>query len=88
MTVSNTVFAVFSGTGVILSIIPLWWHLKSWNMHVATCMYMIWTAITCLVYFVDSIVWSGNAINWAPVWCDIGTLGYPLTSLLPLTPYI
>ena len=38
-----------------------------------TCVYMIWTALACLVHFVDSIVWSGNAINWAPVWCDIGT---------------
>jgi len=69
MTVSNTAFTVFSGIGVIISLIPLPWHLESAN--VGTCMYMIWTALACLVHFVDSIVWSGNAINWAPVWCDI-----------------
>lgn len=66
MTASNTAFTVFSGIGVVLSIIPLWWH-----RNIATCMYMIWTALACLVYFVDSIVWSGNTVNWAPVWCDI-----------------
>jgi pheromone a factor receptor len=69
MTASNTAFTVFSAIGLVLSLIPLRWHLESWN--VGTCMYMIWTALGCLVYFVDSIVWSGNSINWAPAWCDI-----------------
>jgi pheromone a factor receptor len=41
--------------------------------HTGTCLYMIWTALACLVFFVDSIVWSGNAIDWAPAWCDIST---------------
>jgi len=71
MTASNTVFSVFSGIGFFLAVVPLYWHLEAWN--VGTCMYMIWTALACLVSFVDSIVWNGNAINWAPVWCDIGT---------------
>jgi len=69
MTASNTAFTVFSAIGFVLSIVPLYWHLEAWN--VGTCMYMIWTAIACLVHCVNSIVWSGNAINWAPVWCDI-----------------
>jgi pheromone a factor receptor len=69
MTASNTAYTVFSGIGFFLVVVPLYWHLESWN--VGTCMYMIWTALACLVHFVDSIVWSGNAINWAPVWCDI-----------------
>jgi pheromone a factor receptor len=69
MSASNTAFTVFSGIGFILSVVPLYWHLESWN--VGTCMYMIWTAVACLVHFVNSIVWSGNAINWAPAWCDI-----------------
>lgn len=69
MTALNRAFSVFSGIGFILSVVPLWWHLESWN--VGTCMYMIWTAIGCLVHFVDSILWNGNAVNWAPVWCDI-----------------
>jgi pheromone a factor receptor len=67
----NTVFSVFSGIGFIISVVPLYWHLETWN--VGTCMYMIWTALACLVHFVDSILWNGNAINWAPVWCDIAS---------------
>ena len=73
MTAVNTAFSVFSGIGFILSVVPLWWHLESWN--VGTCMYMVWTALACLVHFVDSVVWAGNAVNWAPGWCDIGTFG-------------
>jgi len=69
MTVSNTVFTVFSGIGFIISLIPLSWHLEAQN--VGTCLYMIWTALACLTYFINSIVWSGNVMNWAPVWCDI-----------------
>jgi pheromone a factor receptor len=69
MPASNTVFTVFSGLGFILSIVPLYWHLEAWN--VGTCMYMVWTALACLVRCVNSIVWNGNAVNWAPVWCDI-----------------
>ena len=74
MTAVNSAYTVFSGIGVVISLVPLWWHLESWN--VGTCMYMIWTALGCLVHFVDSIVWSGNAINWAPVWCDISAFRF------------
>ncbi|THH04132.1 hypothetical protein EW145_g5746 [Phellinidium pouzarii] len=34
---------------------------------------MIWTAIACINQFVNAIVWRDNAINWAPVWCDISS---------------
>ncbi|TDL15950.1 STE3-domain-containing protein [Rickenella mellea] len=34
-------------------------------------MYMIWTASSCLIMFVNSIVWHNNAIDKAPIWCDI-----------------
>jgi pheromone a factor receptor len=32
---------------------------------------MIWTSLACLVFFIDSIIWSGNMIDWSPTWCDI-----------------
>lgn len=83
MTASNTAFTVFSAIGLVLSLIPLWWHLESWN--VGTCMFMIWTALTCLVFFVDSIAWSGNIINWTPVWCDIGEFRNPFIQFSYLT---
>ena len=80
MTVSNTVFTVFSGIGLTLSVIPLLWHLGSRN--VGTCMYAVWTALACLVYFVNSIIWDGNTVNRAPVWCDICTSRYPFARFL------
>jgi hypothetical protein len=27
---------------------------------------MIWTALACLTLFINSIVWSGNMIDWSP----------------------
>ena len=76
MTVSNTAFTVFSGIGFIISLIPLSWHLEAQN--VGTCLYLIWTALACLTYFINSIIWSGNTTNWAPVWCDISMFIHPL----------
>ncbi|KAJ3518134.1 hypothetical protein NLJ89_g68 [Agrocybe chaxingu] len=32
---------------------------------------MAWTGLTALVLFINSVIWNDNAINWAPVWCDI-----------------
>jgi pheromone a factor receptor len=54
---------------MILVLIPLPWHMQAWNT--GTVMYMLWTAVGLLNQFVNSIVWKDNAINWAPVWCDI-----------------
>jgi pheromone a factor receptor len=34
---------------------------------------MFWCGLGCLNMFINSIVWNGNAINWAPVWCDISS---------------
>jgi len=41
----------------------------AWNT--GTCLYMAWAGLACLNQFINSIVWKGNVINWAPVWCDI-----------------
>ena len=32
---------------------------------------MLWTGLACLDLFINSVIWTGNTINWAPVWCDI-----------------
>jgi len=34
---------------------------------------MFWVGLSCLTFFVNSIVWDGNVFNWAPVWCDISS---------------
>ncbi|KAF5381864.1 hypothetical protein D9757_008343 [Collybiopsis confluens] len=67
----NWVFSMFAFIGFVLSMIPLPWHLEAWNT--GTCLYMIWTGLACLNQFINSIIWTGNVINWAPVWCDIST---------------
>ena len=82
MIASTTVFLVFAGIGLFISVVPLYWHLKARN--VGTCMFMIWAALGCLVGFVNSIVWTGNTVNWAPAWCDFGTYIYPSAQSLPL----
>lgn len=32
---------------------------------------MAWTGLSCLVFFINSIIWNNNIVNRAPVWCDI-----------------
>ncbi|KIM42056.1 hypothetical protein M413DRAFT_445228 [Hebeloma cylindrosporum] len=86
MTYPNAVFSVFAFTGFLMCSIPFPWHLEAWNT--GTCLYMAWTGLACLVQFINSVVWHGNAINWAPIWCDISTkiiigtsFGIPAASL-------
>ncbi|KAF8239202.1 STE3-domain-containing protein [Tricholoma matsutake] len=82
----NWTFSMFSFIGFILCCIPFPWQLAAWNT--GTCLFMAWTGLACLNSFVNSIVWNGNVINWAPVWCDISARIYiginvaiPATSL-------
>ncbi|KAJ3914768.1 pheromone receptor [Lentinula edodes] len=79
-------FPVLAFIGFILCAIPLSWHLQAWNS--GTCAFMIWTGLTCLVTCVNSIVWAENALNVAPVWCDISaqivlgaSVGIPASTL-------
>ncbi|KDQ50778.1 hypothetical protein JAAARDRAFT_141333 [Jaapia argillacea MUCL 33604] len=74
MGVSSTVnlaYTVFAFFGFVLAAVPIYWQLEVWN--VGACSYLAWTAIQCLIVFVNTIVWRDNVINWAPVWCDIST---------------
>ncbi|KAG1751804.1 putative fungal pheromone GPCR, STE3-type [Suillus lakei] len=77
---------VVSFLGFFLVLIPFPWHLQAWNA--GTCVYMLWGAISCLIQFVNSIIWRSNALNVAPVWCDISTklligasIGIPASAL-------
>ncbi|KAL1742311.1 mating pheromone receptor Bbr2 [Schizophyllum fasciatum] len=64
-------FPIFAFLGFVLSLVPLPWHIQAWNS--GTCAYMLWTATACLLSFVNAIVWRGNALNVAPIWCDISS---------------
>ncbi|KAG1796922.1 pheromone A receptor-domain-containing protein [Suillus plorans] len=79
-------YPIFAFLGFVVTLIPLPWHLQAWNS--GTCYYMIWAALSCLNQFINSIVWHNNAINWAPIWCDISirimlgaSVGIPAASL-------
>jgi len=69
MVASNHALTAFSFIAFVVVLIPLPWHLEAWNT--GTCLYMIWTAIGNFNFFVNSIVWDGNAYNKHAVWCDI-----------------
>jgi len=62
-------FPLACGLGFFAVLLPLPWHLEAWNS--GTCYYMIWTALACLNQFVNSVVWANDAVNRAPIWCDI-----------------
>ncbi|KAI0703963.1 GPCR fungal pheromone mating factor [Earliella scabrosa] len=51
----------------------------AWN--VGCVLYIFWVGGQCLIQFVDLIVWRDNAINVAPVWCDITIRFYIAASL-------
>ncbi|TCD64812.1 a-factor receptor [Steccherinum ochraceum] len=61
--------AAFSLLGFILCYIPLAWHFEAWN--VGCVLYIFWIGTSCLIQFINLIVWWDNAVNLAPVWCDI-----------------
>lgn len=52
-----------------MTIVFLLTFLLAWNA--GTCIVMMWIAVGCLIQFVNSVVWNGNTINHAPVWCNI-----------------
>ncbi|RPD60895.1 STE3-domain-containing protein [Lentinus tigrinus ALCF2SS1-6] len=63
--------AAFSLLGFILISVPLYWHLEAWN--VGCVLYIFWMGGQCLIQFINMMIWRDNAINVAPVWCDITT---------------
>ncbi|KAI0776712.1 pheromone A receptor-domain-containing protein [Trametes elegans] len=64
-------FPVLAILGAVVALVPLPWHFQAWNA--GTCLFMIWTSIACLNLAINSIVWSNNVLNTAPVWCDISS---------------
>ncbi|KAJ6600273.1 pheromone A receptor-domain-containing protein, partial [Mycena vulgaris] len=64
-------FPIFSFLGFVLVLIPLPWHFQAWNS--GTCLFMIWTGLSCLISFINSLVWRNIVLDVAPAWCDIST---------------
>lgn len=85
MVLSNHIFSAFSFLAFVGCLVPLSGAIR--NTNVGVLMYIFWTGLACLKFFIDSIIWDGNAINWAPVWCDIGArcLMFDLDRLLTVS---
>jgi pheromone a factor receptor len=62
-------FALFCGISIFLVSIPSPWHWRSRNT--GTLIYIAWSLIANIVYFVNAVIWRNNADNVSPVWCDI-----------------
>ena len=58
-----------SGVLVCLPLLTSVVQTRTWN--VAITALVIWTAIGCFFTGVNTIIWSDNVRNSAPVWCDI-----------------
>lgn len=67
--ITYPLFPILSCIGFVLSLIPLPWHLQAWNS--GTCYFMIWSALSCLNKFVNSIVFAHGAVDSAPALCEI-----------------
>ncbi|EDR10419.1 uncharacterized protein LACBIDRAFT_145491, partial [Laccaria bicolor S238N-H82] len=55
----------------ILCCIPFRLHLRAGRTYLV--LPITWIGLSCLIAFINSIIWNGNIINWAPIWCDIST---------------
>ncbi|KZP27913.1 STE3-domain-containing protein [Athelia psychrophila] len=69
--VLNGFVITFSLISFILVLIPLPFHLKMKNT--PACIYIFWLALISFNQFINSIIWNGNTVDWAPVWCDISS---------------
>jgi pheromone a factor receptor len=65
----RTELPVVSFICTVLVLIPLPWHWRARNT--ATLSIIFWLTSINFTRGVNAIVWGGNIINKAPVWCDI-----------------
>jgi pheromone a factor receptor len=80
-------FPIVTSFGILLLLLPLYWHWKSRN--VGTLLYIGWGLTGNIIYLVNSVVWSGNLRNDHHFWCDLSTklmiglsVAFPATSLV------
>lgn len=67
--IAYPLFPIVAFLGFIVPLIPLTWHLQALNS--GTCFFIMWSSLASLNQFVNSVVWHGNFLNPAPVWCEI-----------------
>ncbi|TDL15054.1 pheromone receptor [Rickenella mellea] len=63
-------FPIMAFLGFLAPLIPLTWV---GTHNTGVLMYAIWISLACLDRFINSVVWHGNALNPAPIFCDISS---------------
>nr|AER30205.1 mating pheromone receptor a2 [Rhodotorula araucariae] len=66
---SQLAYAVLSGLLVVLNIVPLYWQFVQGNS--GPIAMGVWTVTGNLIGFINAVVWYNDAVDRAPVWCDI-----------------
>ena len=59
----------FNFLGFVLALVPLPWMLQSWNVG-AAC-FSLWTALSCLDIFINTVIWRDSFFPSYPIFCDI-----------------
>ena len=67
--ITYPLYPIVAFLGLFLVLVPLPWHIKARNS--GTCFYILWALLACLNQFINSVLWHGNVLDRAPVWCDI-----------------
>ncbi|KZP15172.1 STE3-domain-containing protein [Athelia psychrophila] len=67
----NGVVIAFCLISFFLVLIPLPFQLKMKNT--PTCIYIFWLALASSNQFINAIIWNGNTVDLAPVFCDISS---------------
>ncbi|KZV72297.1 STE3-domain-containing protein [Peniophora sp. CONT] len=68
---SYPLFPILAFLAFVLVLVPFPWHFRAWNS--GTCLFMFWVSVSCLIQFVNSVVWHGTVENIAPRYCDLAT---------------
>ncbi|CAO1634154.1 unnamed protein product [Parajaminaea phylloscopi] len=75
----DPVFPVAAGAGALLVLLPLSWHLNARNW--AMLLLIWWIFVANIVQFINSLVWWNKTDNCAPIWCDISTRLYIMSTM-------
>ncbi|QRV83678.1 STE3-type pheromone receptor [Ceratobasidium sp. AG-Ba] len=67
----DPVFPTLCAIAIVLCLLPLPWHLRTRN--IGTLLYIGWSLVGCIIYFINSLVWAGSIEDKAPIWCDISS---------------
>jgi pheromone a factor receptor len=64
-----SILPVAAFIAAFLVLVPAFWHWRARN--VPTLSLIVWLFTLNVICGVNSLVWSDNVLDKAPVWCDI-----------------